>query len=99
MTLEINLLEALSGFVRYVKFLDGNTLKISSHKHTIEPNSQHTIFNEGLRYKSSRGNLIVKFKVDFPKTLVSDHLALETLISQTKKKDTHFSGKVKEVDI
>jgi DnaJ family protein A protein 2 len=97
MTLDINLLESLTGFTRYIKFLDGSTLQISNKNKIIEPFSSHTMHNEGLRNKTSRGNIIIKFKVEFPKSFVSEHESLEKLLHQSKKLTASSHSKIKEI--
>lgn len=95
-TLDINLFEALSGCIRYVKFLDNSTLKISTNK-VIQPNKTYIIRGEGLRRKNTRGDLYVKFNIEFPKTLISDKI--ESLLNQTRKMDKQTNGHIRDVSL
>lgn len=69
---EVTLKEALLGFSFKVKYLDGSDLLISTIAgDIIENGAIKVIAGKGLpfyRDKMSHGNLIVKFKVKFPKT-------------------------------
>jgi DnaJ family protein A protein 2 len=98
-TININLYEALSGFVRFIKFLDGTNLKILSDK-VIEPTYIYMIKDEGLRTKHTKGNLYIKFNVEFPKTLVSDNSHhLHHHLGQTRKVEKHIHGKIRDVNL
>jgi DnaJ homolog subfamily A member 2 len=66
----ISLKEALLGFNFELPFLDGKKIKISSNPgEVISPGDIKTVKNKGLPfYKDlmNHGNLIIKFKIDFP---------------------------------
>lgn len=96
MTLDINLFEALSGCVRFIKFLDNTTIKIMTNK-VIQPNKTYQIKGEGLRLKGNRGNLYVKFNIEFPKTLISDKI--EPLLNQNRKVEKNISGRIRDVSL
>jgi len=70
---KINLLEALTGFEFKIPHLDKRTLLVSAEKNeVIKPNSMKQITNEGMpTYKSpfDKGNLFIKFEVEFPTTI------------------------------
>ncbi|CAG8435580.1 3697_t:CDS:2 [Ambispora gerdemannii] len=70
MTLSITLVEALSGFKKPIQTLDGRTLAISS-KNIIQPDQEQRVLGEGMPTKdpSRKGDLIVKYKVQFPTRL------------------------------
>jgi DnaJ family protein A protein 2 len=96
--IDINLFESLTGFVRFIKFLDGTTLKITSNQ-VIEPNSSYVVKNEGLRGKHSKGDLYIKFKVEFPKILVSDQEKefINVHLNQCRKIEKNLQGKIRDV--
>ena len=98
-TIDINLYEALSGFNRLIKFLDGTHLKITSNK-VINPINQYIVFNEGLRHKNNKGNLYIKFNVEYPQKLVVDNELnkLSNLLKQDKKGEKSVIGKIREVN-
>lgn len=68
---EIDLVDALCGNKFYIKHMDGRFLEVD-YKNVIEPNAELKISEEGMPLKNSMGkrsDLIVCFKVNFPKTL------------------------------
>ncbi|KAF2362812.1 Chaperone DnaJ C-terminal [Trinorchestia longiramus] len=71
--MEINLLEALTGFKKSMKHLDGRTLILNQPPgFPVGPNSEKFIEFEGfpkLRNPYERGHLYVTFKVDIPDNL------------------------------
>lgn len=69
---EINLLEALCGTEVKIPLLSGDTHILDYHQKVITPETTAVIENEGLRRhkQSERGDLIVKFKVIFPKNVM-----------------------------
>lgn len=72
-TEKINLTEALCGVEFLVKHLDGRTIHVKSKKlAVIKPGCVKMIKGEGMpKYKSpyDKGNLLIKFEVEFPKTI------------------------------
>jgi len=72
-TLDISLLEALAGFSKPIKALDGKrNIQIES-KEVVEPTTARRIPGEGMPNSKSgrKGDLIVKFNIKFPKSLSS----------------------------
>src|SRR5690606_32935522 len=71
MTMDLSLVEALAGFNRHIKTLDGRTLNVSSHN-VIHPGQQVAYPNEGMpisKRAGHKGQLIIKYNVHFPRTL------------------------------
>ncbi|KAG0268906.1 hypothetical protein DFQ27_005345 [Actinomortierella ambigua] len=73
--LELTLLEALTGFSKSVRTLEGKTLPISSAgTRVIEPGQEERYPGEGMpisKKAGQKGDLIVKYVVKFPKSLTS----------------------------
>ncbi|KAG0199622.1 hypothetical protein BGX28_007127 [Mortierella sp. GBA30] len=71
--LELTLLEALTGFSKTVKTIDGKTLPISSSgARVIQPGQEDRFPDEGMpisKKPGQKGDFIVKFKVKFPTQL------------------------------
>jgi len=71
--IELELSEALCGFVKTIQHMDGRSLKIESPAgKVIVPDSLHCIPNEGMPYHGNpftKGRLFIQFKVNFPDTL------------------------------
>lgn len=67
-TAQITLLEAITGFVRYITHLDGRVLELKSEMGRIyRPDDVHVIIEEGMPQKGGgRGNLYVEYDVVFP---------------------------------
>ncbi|KAJ3077536.1 DnaJ- protein scj1 [Quaeritorhiza haematococci] len=71
----ITLKEALLGFEKKMKHLDGETLVIKRENVVTQPGFVQTIKGEGMpthEYPSERGNLFVEYQVIFPKQLSED---------------------------
>ncbi|KAG2210002.1 hypothetical protein INT47_003438 [Mucor saturninus] len=70
---QISLLEALTGFKKELKRLDGSTLLIEEST-IIQPGQERVLIDEGMpKYKSQKkGNLIIKYHVQFPKSLTPE---------------------------
>jgi DnaJ-class molecular chaperone len=70
MEMEIELVEALCGFQRIVKHLDGRELLITLHEgDVVKDGSTKVVLNEGMpHYKDpqSKGHLLITFKVNYP---------------------------------
>lgn len=69
--LKLSLADALCGFKRTIEHLDGRKLDIIEDR-CINPETIKVIRQEGMPLKSSnilRGNLIVKFEIEFPESL------------------------------
>lgn len=73
--LKLSLAEALCGFKRSVEHVDGRKLAIIEHECT-NPGTMKVIKQEGMPQRSNtiaRGNLIVKFDVEFPTSLTIEN--------------------------
>jgi DnaJ family protein A protein 1 len=73
MDITLNITEALCGFKRTIKTLDGRTLVMQTLPGEVVHNGElRCILNEGMPiYKNSmeKGKLLIHFKVEFPKSL------------------------------
>ncbi len=75
---KLTLKEALLGFKKRIRHLDGHFVKIHS-KSITQPNQILKIANEGLTkhdYPAERGNLIVQYDVVMPKMLLKEEMNL-----------------------
>ncbi|KAI8075667.1 dnaJ-like protein subfamily B member 13-like protein [Thamnidium elegans] len=85
-TMTISLLEALTGFKKELKRLDGSILTVEETESSIIHSGQEKIvIGEGMpNYKSGgKGNLILKFQVEFPKTLTAEQReTLKTVLAE-----------------
>ena len=72
-TMHISLKESLVGFEKYITHLDGHKVKVSK-KGVTAHGSVITIKEEGMpiKYRESRGKLLVDIIVDYPKSLTKD---------------------------
>lgn len=73
MSVQLTLVEALTGFSKQIKTLDGRTLKISSTTNVIQPGQESRVANEGMPNSKTgkKGDLIIKYEVKFPTSLSS----------------------------
>ncbi|KAF9912807.1 hypothetical protein EC991_008669 [Linnemannia zychae] len=75
MELDLTLLEALTGFSKVVKTLDGRSLPVSaSSSRIVQPGQEERFPGEGMpisKKPGQKGDLIVKFAVKFPTTLTA----------------------------
>ena len=72
---EISLKEALCGFLFEIKHLNGKTYNIKHDKgNIIPPNFIKQINGLGMERNNMKGNLIIKFKITFPKTLTTTQI-------------------------
>jgi len=88
MNLVISLLEALVGFERQIKHLDGHMVTIA-HKGVVSPGDVMKLKNEGMRkYDSTRkGSLYVNITVSFPKSMTdADKEAVKKVFGQASWK-------------
>ena len=70
---KLSLKEALTGFSFELKLLSEKTLNINNAgDYIIEPNNHQMVNNYGMKRNNKVGNLIISFKVEFPKTLSND---------------------------
>lgn len=70
-TIELSLSEALSGFKRQIKTLDGRTLSVSNANSVIQPGQVSRVPREGMPNSKTgqKGDLLVEYKVKFPTSL------------------------------
>ncbi|CAL5981493.1 Chaperone_protein DnaJ subfamily B [Hexamita inflata] len=64
--LKISLLEALGGFTREIQTLDGRALHTDIQE-IVQPGALKTIHGEGMPSEKGKGNMLVRFDVEFPK--------------------------------
>lgn len=83
--LKINLLEALTGFQRIIKHLDGTFMRLGC-KQVVRPNTVWIVNGEGIPCRGGQpGNLVVTFDIVFP-----DHISEDRYLSQLlNQKKTH----------
>lgn len=79
-TIRINLLEALQGFTRIVKHLDGSFLTITSSR-VVRPGSRWCLSGEGL---SDAGNLFCIIDIEFPDKINGGKGSLTALLNQKR---------------
>ena len=69
----ISLKDALCGFSFELKYLNGKVYTITNQEGSIViPEYTKLIPNMGLQRGDSRGQLIIRFHIEFPKSLTSD---------------------------
>jgi len=74
MDMTISLRDALLGFTRHVQQLDGRMLKVE-RKAVTQPEHVEKVVGEGMpvhNFPSEKGNLYIKFSIDFPKSLTKE---------------------------
>jgi DnaJ family protein B protein 4 len=75
MNVELTLLEALTGFSKTVKTLDGRTLPVSaSGSRVIQPGQEERFPGEGMpitKKPGEKGDMVVKYVVKFPTQLTA----------------------------
>lgn len=72
---KITLKEALCGFLFEIKHVNGKTYNIKHDKgNIIPPHFIKQINGLGMERNNVKGNLIIKFNINFPKTLTNDQI-------------------------
>ena len=73
----INLKEALCGFLFDIQHLNGKVLSMNNQnsRTVIKPGYKKVIPNLGMQRENSTGNLIIEFVVEFPEQLTSEQIA------------------------
>lgn len=74
MKMKISLKQALVGFSRSIKHLDGRSVEITSTE-VIKPGTVKRVRNEGMpvrNYPTQKGDLYIEFDVEFPATLSTE---------------------------
>jgi len=106
MEIEIELVEALCGFRRVVKQLDGRQLVVTSLPgEVLADNDLRLIRGEGMpvyRDPYTRGNLYIKFSVNFPEanwTGPEELKRLETLLPPRRPQEQPAGEDVEEVEL
>jgi len=100
---KITLLEALTGFKFYIKHLDDRNLLVSSEPGSIiKPGDIKVIENEGMpiHKQSYKGNLLVQFDVEFPRSEQIDEpkrAKLKEILPKPAPLKAPTSGEVDEV--
>ncbi|KAJ3356572.1 hypothetical protein GGF32_001465 [Allomyces javanicus] len=83
MDMEITLVEALTGFTRYVKHLDGRYVEIVQPAgRVIKPRDVKCVHGEGMprvKRPGEKGNLYIRFAVEFPRDQWADADVLAAL--------------------
>jgi DnaJ family protein A protein 2 len=80
-TVKINLLEALTGFQRIIKHLDGTFLNISHSSSVVCPGQQWSIPGEGLQ---KGRDLHVKIDIEFPSSISPEEKSLGHILRQKR---------------
>ncbi|CAG8615657.1 7466_t:CDS:2 [Paraglomus occultum] len=74
--IKLTLVEALCGFEKKIETLDGRKLLITNKSSVITPGTEQVVHNEGMPKKSGdKGNLIVKYDIEFPARLTDKQKA------------------------
>ena len=99
--LRVNLLEALTGFTRLVRHLDGTVLKVGKEGVVVKPGEVFTIPGEGLK---PRANMHARVVIDFPTACIAaeDEKSLAGLLNQRKtvqRMSQTSSATVREVEM
>lgn len=98
MEYNIPLEKALGGFTMSITHLDGRVLWIKEtqdgNRRIIKPGAVKMIPNEGMksRYNDRRGNLYIKFNVEFPDAPFLKPEALESLLANSNQSKTTSSS-------
>jgi len=101
----LTLSEALCGFQFHITHLDGRVLRVKSAAgEVVTPGDIKSIDGEGMpTYKRpfEKGRLIIRFTVQFPKTLTNDAVKLleKALPKPQQKKNEHKDAEVEDVTL
>ena len=92
LTQHISLCDALSGCEFNYRHLDNKDYTIKSSC-VIDPECLYIVPKFGMPIKKNKGcgNLVISFKVDYPKQIITHSIQLETLLQQTKRKGNGFT--------
>lgn len=73
-TIQLTLVEALTGFHKTIKTLDDRTLSINNTKSVIHSGQESRVSNEGMPNSKTgrKGDLIITYDVKFPTTLTEE---------------------------
>ncbi|OLY83407.1 Protein psi1 [Smittium mucronatum] len=72
MKIKLTLLESLVGYKKSINTLDGRKIQIENHTNTTPPGKEVRVADEGMpisKTPGAKGDLIIKFDVEFPATL------------------------------
>lgn len=72
MTVQLPLLKALTGCKVPITTLDGRQIIVDLDSEVIQPDSTKRVSNEGMPGKNGKGDLILNFKVVFPRHLTQE---------------------------
>ena len=71
----ISLKESLCGFKFNLKYIDGREFQLNNESgNIIEPNYKKILKNYGMKRDNITGNLIIEFKVEYPKQISKEQL-------------------------
>lgn len=72
--MELTLSEALTGFTKSIKHLDGRELRVANTTNVVQPDQETRMPGEGMpvsKLPGKKGDLIVRYRVKFPQKLTS----------------------------
>lgn len=71
MSIDLNLSEALTGFQKSIKTLDGRNLSVSNANTVVQPGQESRVRGEGMPNSKTgkKGDLVIKYNVKFPTQL------------------------------
>ncbi|OAD79647.1 hypothetical protein PHYBLDRAFT_130062 [Phycomyces blakesleeanus NRRL 1555(-)] len=74
MTIQLTLAEALAGFSKHIKTLDGRTLGVNNSNSVVHPGQESRVRGEGMPNSKTgaKGDLIIKYDVKFPARLTDE---------------------------
>ncbi|PHZ11223.1 DnaJ-domain-containing protein [Rhizopus microsporus ATCC 52813] len=74
MTIQLTLVEALTGFQKKIKTLDDRTLSVNNTKSVVQPGQESRVAGEGMPNSKTgkKGDLIITYEVKFPTSLSDD---------------------------
>ncbi|OMH84946.1 DnaJ-like protein [Zancudomyces culisetae] len=74
-SMELSLVEALTGFKRTITTLDGRSLNIENRSTVVNPGQQNRVIGEGMpisKQPGKKGDLLVTYSVKFPYSLSAE---------------------------
>ncbi|KAI9026665.1 hypothetical protein CLU79DRAFT_742855 [Phycomyces nitens] len=73
-TIQLTLAEALAGFSKHIKTLDGRTLGVNNSNSVVHPGQESRVHGEGMPNSKTgaKGDLIIKYDVKFPTRLTPE---------------------------
>ncbi|OQR86117.1 DnaJ domain containing protein [Achlya hypogyna] len=89
-TVSITLLEALTGVTKVIRHLDGRDVQIETHD-VVHPQTLLRIPRQGMPCRglqATYGDLLVRFRIQFPETLTPDQVAGVSFLLEDKEQTT-----------